>query len=81
MFVARDVGGCNKMALKEDLQKALAELRKEKERKFIYWEESNNLKEYYREKTKMGVRGNEKEMTIVQLKVFLDRGRDKFILI
>ena len=47
---------------------------KEKERTFIYWEESNNLKEYYREKTKMGVSGNEKEMTIVQLKVFLDRG-------
>ena len=34
MFVARNLGGYNKMALKEDLQKALAELRNGKERKF-----------------------------------------------
>ncbi len=47
---------------------------KEKERPFIYWEESNCSKEHYREKTKLGVSGTEKAMTILQLKAFLDKG-------
>lgn len=37
-----------------------------------FWEESNGLKEKYREKTKMGVSGSEIEMTISQVKAFLD---------
>jgi len=47
---------------------------REKATKLLYWEESNRLKEDYREKTKMGVSGSEREMTVSQLKAFLDKG-------
>jgi hypothetical protein len=41
--------------------------------KLVFWEESNLLKEKYREKTRMGVSGSEIEITISQVKAFLDR--------
>ncbi|MFC2013450.1 hypothetical protein ACFLU8_00960 [Chloroflexota bacterium] len=47
---------------------------REKATKLLYWAESNRLKEDYREKTKMGVSGSEREMTVSQLKAFLDKG-------
>jgi hypothetical protein len=39
----------------------------------VYWEESNRLKERYREKTKMGISGLERKMTVAEVKVFLDK--------
>jgi hypothetical protein len=39
----------------------------------LYWEESNQLKERYREKTKMGISGRELKMTVSEVRVFLDR--------
>jgi len=47
---------------------------KDEVRTVIYWEESNRLKERYRERTKMGLSGLEKEMKISQLKAFLNSG-------
>ncbi len=44
-----------------------------KEKRLVYWEESNRLKERYREKTKMGISGVEQEMTLAETKVFLDK--------
>jgi len=38
----------------------------------VFWEESNQLKEHYREKTKMGISGLERKMTVTELKLFLD---------
>jgi hypothetical protein len=45
-----------------------------KSRKLTYWEECNQLKEEYREQTKMGVSGSEREMTVSQIETFLDKG-------
>ena len=42
-------------------------------KKLAYWEESNWLKERYREKTKMGVSGVEQKMTVAGTKTFLDK--------
>ncbi|NIQ18416.1 MAG: hypothetical protein GTN43_06465, partial [Candidatus Aenigmarchaeota archaeon] len=44
---------------------------KKRERTLIYWEESNRLKERYREKTKMGVSGRERKMAVAEVKRFL----------
>jgi len=46
----------------------------DKSRTLIYWEESNRLKEEYRERTRMGVSGSERETTVSQLKAFLEDG-------
>ena len=46
---------------------------KGKGKKLAYWEESNRLKEHYREKTKMGISGLEQKMTAAQMKIFLDK--------
>jgi hypothetical protein len=45
---------------------------KNREKSLTYWEESNRLKERYREKTKMGISGLERKMTVTELKLFLD---------
>ncbi len=45
---------------------------KKGERALLYWEESNRLKERYRERTKMGVSGRERKMTVAEVKRFLD---------
>ncbi len=45
---------------------------KGRERTLAYWEESNRLKERYREKTKMGISGRERKMTVAEVKLFLD---------
>jgi len=45
---------------------------KSRERSLVYWEESNRLKERYREKTKMGISGQEQKMTGAEVKLFLD---------
>ena len=45
---------------------------KDPEKTLVYWEESNRLKERYREKTKMGISGRERKMTVVEMKLFLD---------
>ncbi|MFQ5801611.1 MAG: hypothetical protein ACE5JQ_01780 [Candidatus Methylomirabilales bacterium] len=46
---------------------------KGEEKVLAYWEESNQLKERYRERTKMGIGGLEWKMTIAEVKVFLDK--------
>jgi hypothetical protein len=38
----------------------------------VYWGESNRLKERYREKTKVGISGLERKMTVTELKLFID---------
>jgi hypothetical protein len=48
-------------------------LNSKKEDPLLYWEESNRLKERYREKTKMGISGQELKMTVSEVKIFLDR--------
>jgi hypothetical protein len=42
------------------------------EKSLIYWEESNRLKERYREKTKMGISGRERKIASAKVKIFLD---------
>jgi len=45
---------------------------KYRKKSLAYWEESNQLKERYREKTKMGISGLERKMTVTELKLFID---------
>lgn len=45
---------------------------KDHEKSLAYWEASNQLKERYREKTRMGISGLERKMTVVELKLFID---------
>lgn len=42
-------------------------------RSFVFWDDSNRLKEAYREKTKMGIGGRERKITCKELRHFLDK--------
>lgn len=59
------------MGLSEVIEKRLNS--KESDRALTYWNKSNNLKEEYREKTKFGISGQEREISINEIKEFLDK--------
>lgn len=58
------------VGLNKTMEKRLSS--KDREKSLVYWEESNQLKERYREKTKMGISGLERKMTVTELKLFID---------
>ena len=56
-------------ALNEKLEKRLSS--QDDNKRFIYWDESHSLKEDYRNTTKYGVKGSEKEMSLSVVEAFL----------
>jgi hypothetical protein len=58
------------VGLNKAMEKRLSS--KGREKSVAYWEESNWLKERYRKKTKMGISGLERKMTVTELNLFLD---------
>jgi hypothetical protein len=58
------------VGLNKAMEKRLSS--KGREKSLAYWEESNWLKERYRKKTKMGISGLERKMTVTELNLFLD---------
>ncbi len=57
--------------LMEAIEKRLNSV--DKNRAFIFWDESHNIKEDYREKTKFGISGKEREIKISTVKDFLNK--------
>ena len=56
-------------SLNEKLERRLSS--QDANKRFVYWDESHSLKEEYRNKTKYGVKGTEKEMSVSVVEGFL----------